>query len=176
MTVVQFRRLIEEAVALRQPLDTDDFAQFAAEAGDEAFWRSQVDLDRAIEAWSVRSKRPNPRRLVVRRVFAWVATLAAGIGVIWLARPADSLAPEVRIEANLSKSSSQPIVAALPVMSEPLALAPVVAPRPPQDQRLANAAATAERLAYAFQPVGEQVSSVVRLLMDAVPGSDVFSL
>ena len=40
----------------------------------------------------------------------------------------------------------------------------------------AEATETAERLAYAFEPVGEHVGSVVRLLIDAVPGSDVFAM
>jgi DNA-binding transcriptional LysR family regulator len=176
MNAVQFRRLIAEAIASREPLDTEDFARLAIEAGDDAFWRSQVDLDRAIWAWNVHSKRRTPRRLVVRRVSTLVAAVAAGISVVWLARPAETVAPEVRIQAGVTEFPNGPIVAALPAITEPFALMPVVAPKPPQDLRLAEATATAERLAYAFQPVGEQVNSVVRLLIDAVPGSDVFAL
>jgi hypothetical protein len=176
MNAVQYRRLIAEAIASRASLDTEEFARLAIEAGDDAFWRSQVDLDRAIWAWNAHSKRRTPRRFVVRRVFALVSTVAAGIGAVWLARPAETVAPEVRIQASSTELRNQPIVAALPAITEPFALVPVVAPRPPQDRRLAEATATAERLAYAFQPVGEQVNSVVRLLIDAVPGSDVFAL
>jgi DNA-binding transcriptional LysR family regulator len=176
MNAAQYRRLIAEAIASREPLDTEEFARLAIEAGDDAFWRSQVDLDRAIGAWNVHSKRRSPRRLVVRRVSSLVAAVAAGIGVVWITRPGETVAPEVRIQAGITELPSRSIVAGLPAITEQFALVPVVAPRPPQDLRLAEATATAERLAYAFQPVGEQVSSVVRLLIDAVPGSDVLAL
>ncbi|HEX6987435.1 MAG TPA: hypothetical protein VF170_18800, partial [Planctomycetaceae bacterium] len=53
---------------------------------------------------------------------------------------------------------------------------PLVAPLPPEPDRFAQAAVTAERLAYAFEPVGQQVGTVVRFLVDAVPGADVFSM
>lgn len=64
---------------------------------------------------------------------------------------------------------------ALPDLRDDASVLAVAAPAaPPHD--FAKAADTAERLAYAFQPVGERVGSVVRLLIDSVPGSDVFSM
>jgi hypothetical protein len=178
MNVVRFRQLVADAVASRESIDTDDFARLAAEAGDESFWRSQVDLDRAIATWSARTKERRSRRRVMRRVPVAVAALAAGVAVFWVARP-EPIASDLLLKASMTvsaKAASVPAVPAVPSVAERLTPAPVVAPRPPQDQRLAEATATAERLAYAFQPVGEQVSSVVRLLIDSVPGADVLSL
>jgi hypothetical protein len=175
MNVVRFRQLIADAVASRESIDTDDFARLAAEAGDEPFWRSQVDLDRAIATWSARKKERRSRRLAMRRVFAAVATLAAGVAAFWLAPP-EPIASDLLLEGSVAVSAKAMNVPTLPLVAERSIPAPIVAPRPPRNERLAEATATAERLAYAFRPVGEQVSSVVRLLIDSVPGADVLSL
>jgi hypothetical protein len=175
MNVARFRQLVADAVASRESIDTDEFARLAAEAGDESFWRSQVDLDRAIATWSAHTKERGSRRLVMRRVSAAVTALAAGVAVFWVARP-EPVASDLLLKGSVTISAKMTSVPAVPSVAERSVPAPVVAPRPPQDQRLAEATATAERLAYAFQPVGEQVSSVVRLLIDSVPGADVLSL
>jgi hypothetical protein len=175
MNVVRFRQLVAEAVASRESIDTDDFALLAAEAGDESFWRSQVDLDRAIATWSSRKKELRSRRIVMRRISGAVAAVAAGVAAFWLARP-EPVAPDLLLKGSVTISAKATNFPAVPLVAERSIPAPVIAPRPRQDQRLAEATATAERLAYAFQPVGEQVSSVVRLLIDSVPGADVLSL
>ena len=176
MNAVRFRKLVADAVASREPIDTEEFARLAAEAGDERFWHSQVDLERAIAAWGTRAKQHKVRRIAVRRISACAAALAAGFGAVWLARPMEPVGSSVPSAPTVKVSPAATIVLATPVVAVRPVQAPVVAPRPPQDQRMAEAAATAERLAYALQPVGEQVSSVVRLLIDAVPGADVFAL
>jgi hypothetical protein len=176
MNAARFRQLVAEAITSRQPLETEDFARLAEETGEEMFLRSQIDLDHAIRAWKAHA-RPNRRgRFVTRRASAWIATIAAGVSAIWLAQTIGPAAPEVRSEASTTTATIDVSVTSVPAVAELWPRAPIVAPKPVQDHRLAEATATAERLAYAFQPVGEQVSSVVRLLMDAVPGSEVFAL
>lgn len=176
MNAARFHRLIAQAVAARDPLDTEEFARLAEESGEEMFWRSQVDLDRAIRTWKHQTKPNVRRRFTARRVSVGVATLAAGLGAIWINRPVEPIEPKVRSEASIAATPTEAIMPSVPAVAQRWSPAPIVAPKPPQDRRLAEAAETAERLAYAFQPVGEQVSSVVRLLIDAVPGSEVFAL
>jgi hypothetical protein len=176
MNAARFHRLIAEAVAAREPLDTEEFALLAEVSGEETFWRSQVDLDRAICAWKQREKPTVHRRRFAQRILLSVAGVAAGLGAIWMSRPIDPIAPRVQIETSIVAAPTDAIMPPVPAIAQPWSPDPVVAPKPSQDRRLADAAETAERLAYAFQPVGEQVSSVVRLLIDAVPGSDVLAL
>ncbi|MBA3314282.1 MAG: hypothetical protein M3552_22790 [Planctomycetota bacterium] len=176
MNVSIFRRRVADAVESREALDTPELARLASEAGDVAFWRSQVRLDRAISAWKTPDRSITLRRPVLRRLGAAVSAAAIGFGAAWISRPAETVVPDMPPVTTMQ-------VAALDVPVEPPSeiitrteLTPVAAPRPSQDTRLAQATLTAERLAYAFQPVGDQVSSVVRLLIDAVPGADVLAL
>lgn len=176
MNAARFHRLIAEAVAAREPLDTEKFARLAEESGEEMFWRSQVDLDCAIRTWKHQAKPNVRRRLTAHRVSVGVATLAAGFGAIWMSGPVKPVAPKVRSEVSVAAAPTDAIRPSVPTVAQRWPPAPIVAQKPPEDRRLAEAAETAGRLAYAFQPVGEQVSSVVRLLIDAVPGSEVFAL
>lgn len=195
-----FRELVDAAIEAREPLDTPAFARLAESASpvDRAYWQSQIRLDGALSEWR-RKQVPVATRGPLRvagsvaaatalktwqgvRSAQTATALALGLSavVIWSGREAAPPAPGGSAVADLPAEPvmtvKPPVVAPMPRMalddSQALAMAEPAVPR----DGFAEAAETAERLAYAFQPVGEQVGSVVRLLIDAVPGSDVFSM
>jgi hypothetical protein len=195
-----FRELVDAAIEAHEPLDTPAFARLAegASSADRDYWRSQICLDRAVSAWQRKSS-DLPTRSLLRstatiaaaavlktwhgvRSAQTAAALALGLSavVVWSGReaaPPDAVVSAVAaVRTKPVATLRPPVVAQIPQMrlddSQALAMADSAAPR----DGFAEAAETAERLAYAFQPVGEQVGSVVRLLIDAVPGSDVFSM
>jgi hypothetical protein len=176
MNVSQFRQQLAEAVEARESLATARMASLAAEAGDIAFWQSQVRLDRAIGAWKDQRRPRLAGRPLAGRLCASIAALAAGFGAAWVSRPVETMLPNVATVPTMAVATLEPPTAEGFESIRPEPLVPVVAPIPRNENRLAAATVTAERLAYAFQPVGEQVSSVVRLLIDSVPGADVFAL
>lgn len=205
MTDRAFRELIDEAVEQRRSLDTPRFRRLAdgASEQDRGYWQRQALLDRTIVAWRGGARTPSSRRgesltVIGAGVFvkAWrgvrqgqtAAALALGLSAVviwsgWGEKPPEPVAITV---------PTDPVVAIEPgpVSPEPFDSRPVEPVRPEAGQIAAGgltdgaggaggfteATETAERLAYAFQPVGEHVGSVVRLLIDAVPGSDVFSM
>jgi hypothetical protein len=197
-----FRELVDAAIEARRPLDTAEFARLAGEASpaDRRYWQAQVRLDSAIADW-----RDAEKAGVVRRRSRTAANVVgAGALAAWRTfgtpRTAAALALGLSATFLLWPKASAPVIETVAVSiepehsaasSRPVRPAPVPAPQPPapgttrgpndtlamaQDKRFEEATATAERLAYAFQPVGEQVGTVVRFLIDAVPGSDVFSM
>lgn len=192
-----FRELVNAAIEAREPLDTPAFVRLAESASpaDRAYWRSQVRLDAAVSDWRRKHASP-PGRLrragavtAAAALKAWHGTrtaqataLALGLSavVIWYSRESGPSEPDVSTIAAVPvepvMTLRPPVVAPAPRAefdgSRTLAMAEPGTPQPD----FAEAAEAAERLAYAFQPVGEQVSSVVQLLIDAVPGSDVFSM
>ncbi len=131
--------------------------------------RAAARLDSAIRAWTSRAK--SRRR---RRVVASVGLACAAVAVIVSQRPTDRPSePSVIVEAPAALPAEEsvrsvppapPVVAA--VSDEPTAA----------DDRLADATQTADRLAYAFQPVSDGVGDVMRLLIDAVPGAGRLTL
>lgn len=197
-----FRELVDAAIEARRPLDTAEFARLAGEASpaDRRYWQRQVRLDFAIADW-----RGAEEVRVVRSPFRTAgAAFGAGALVAWrsvrTAQTAAALALGLTAAFLLWPKVPAPVVETFAVSvdsehaaepSPPVQPAPAAAPGTTvpdgnrgssdtlamaQDKRFEEATATAERLAYAFQPVGEQVGTVVRFLIDAVPGSDVFSM
>lgn len=176
MSASPFRRRLAAAIASRQALDTPHWAQRAIEADDVAFWQAQVQLERAIPAWKHHSVTTPRTRSVIRRVAAPVMAMSLAVAAAWISHPVESVVPLAPPEPVVAMVPVGDVLISKPADPLPAILPPVVARRPAPDNRLAEATVTAERLAYAFQPVGEQVGSVVRLLIDAVPGADVFAL
>lgn len=175
MNVSSFRRHLADAVESRRPFDTPEMSQLAAEADDVAYWRNQVRLDQAISLWKEDWVVRKPRHASGRFVVA-VAAMALGLGVVWVSRPLQVMTPGAPQAATMTVAAVEVPGDVVSNIVVPEPIEPVVAPLPRGDTRLAEATVTAERLAYAFQPVGEQVGSVVRLLIDSVPGADVFAL
>jgi len=201
MTDPAFREIVDAAIEARRPLDTPAFSRLAESASeaDRRYWRAHARLDRAVADWQAKHAVPKVRTVTRAALVtaglalkAWqgvrsaqtAATLALALSavVIWSGRQTEPLEPLV------ANSPTEPV---LTIDSEPIApvpqdassgasggsSAPLALADPPAARGdFAEATETAERLAYAFQPVGEQVGSVVRLLIDAVPGSDVFSM
>lgn len=193
-----FRELVNTAIEAREPLDTPAFARLAESASpaDLIYWRSQIRLDAAVSDWQ-RKCATAPGRLrtagavtASATLKAWrrartaqtATALALGLSavVIWHSRETGPSDPDVSV---IAAAPVEPVMVVRPPAVAPvprtksggtkaLAMAEPGVPQPD----FAEAAEAAERLAYAFQPVGEQVSSVVQLLIDAVPGSDVFSM
>lgn len=169
-----FRKHLERAIESRLPLAEVDFSEFESDSQDRAFFEQQAQLDQVISLWKAHHVRTGRRRRS-RNALAGVSLLAAGILGVAL------LNPPKRYEAG-SEVESPAIVSVdvveTDVSPETIAtvLEPAVAPLPEESEQYAAATVTAGRLAYALQPVGEHVSSVVQLLIDAVPGSEVFAL
>ena len=173
-----FRDRIERAVENREPLDTPEFRRLAATATEHerADFRDQVALDHAIVAWRGAVRETQIRVAVRRRVAAFVAAAAAGAGFAWIAVSG----PATHDATGIDVAQTSPVAVIAPENAARSAVVvrdPLVASRPSSPQtQFAEASLTAERLAYAFEPVGEQVGTVLRFLVDSVPGADVFSM
>lgn len=175
-----FRNRVESAVESHEPLDTPELRRLslAADGDDRAYWRSQMQLDRAIACWQ---QELGPRRssaAFIRRAAAVLSITAAGVAAGWLSGA--SLGIGSNDEAVRSIPSDEFVMIAEPEISVPPVSSHSVDQTLAQNQlasdQYAEAAETAGRLAYAFEPVGERVGTVVRFLVDAVPGSDVFAM
>ena len=131
---------------------------------------AEARLDSAIGAWVQRGRVQRVRR---RRLAASVLIAAV------VASVAISQRPDGR-----ALVTAAPDPATLESVEVPVRPVPVEPPTPPvvtvdpvvSDDRLAQASLTADSLAYAFQPVSDGVGDVMRLLIDAVPGTDGLTL
>ena len=195
---------LQQAVEERRRLNTEADAPPAALAAREPQvaqeWGAQLQLDTAIAAWQHR-QRAQRRQALHYRVAAGVAVAAALFVTVFPARdntPGPQTLP-VAVIAPQSPTLKTPTVKTPTVKrldAETLAVPtlPVtpVAPtrfaaadRGPQTrvdadlaaaQRFERTAETAQRLVYAFGPVGDSVSDVMRRVMDAVPGAGSLTL
>lgn len=200
MTDRTLRELVDAAIEDRRPLDTPAFARLADKAskGDRLYWLAQTRLDEAVAVWRERESADRVRPAGIAAVVAarlalhaWrglrtaktSAALALGLSgiVVWSGREAEPpgvAMPAVSLERVMTVAPG-PVPPARSVDGVPeFRGQPYLAPDSPSGPAdgYAEATETAERLAYAFEPVGEHVGSVVRLLIDAVPGSDVFAM
>ena len=179
MKPTAYQRRLRDAVEARETLDRPEFARLAMQAGQCDEWRREVQLDQAISAWRQQQRKAGLRQTVRQQAMTIAAATALGLGGLWLMQPVEpvltagpAIAEQVSYEEPTDRGR---LVAARPLDSSHRSQ-PVAAPRPDELDRFAQASVTAERLAYAIQPVGEQVGSMVRLLFDAVPGTDVLAM
>lgn len=174
MNDLPFRNRVERAIELRSSLTELDCSDLESDTQDQAFLERHVQLDHLIEIWRANLIRKR-RRQRTQSAVAGVSLLATGIAAIAFLRdaPQEGAIPEARVPIV---ASAVPVESDFSPKASTAVLEPVVAPVPRESEQFAAASVTAGRLAYALQPVGEQVSSVVQLLIDSVPGSEVFAL
>lgn len=178
-----FRDRVESAIESREPLDTPELRRlsFSGTCEEREWWQEQVRIDRAIGEWQSEFCPSQPLRWNARRLAAALAVTAAGLLAGWFAASdsvPDSNQP-VRPASVPGEVASVPTVS--PIAPKPRvetdAFGPsTLATHQFKSDQFAEAAETAGRLAYAFEPVGERVGTVVRFLVDSVPGSDVFAM
>ena len=173
-----FRERVQTAIENREPVDSAELHRLAlsADPEDAEWWQEQIALERAIAEWRTVVRRSSARAEIARRVAISFATVAAGAALVWLSTSPGVELHETEVIAAIAEAEE--IAVGAEVRPERLlaSRAPVVAPRPASPDRFAQASITAERLAYAFEPVGERVSTVFRFLVDSVPGAEVFSM
>ncbi|MGC1273454.1 MAG: hypothetical protein WBC44_07070 [Planctomycetaceae bacterium] len=175
-----FRDRVESAIESHEPLDTPELRRLslAADGDDRAYWRSQMQLDRAIADWQQELRPRRSPAAIVRRAAAVLSITAAGVAAGWLSGASLWFASNDQAARSIPSNDvvmiAEPEIGVPPVSSHPVDQ--TLAQHQLTSDQYAEAAETAGRLAYAFEPVGDRVGTVVRFLVDAVPGSDVFAM
>lgn len=174
-----FRERVELAIESRESLDTPDLQQssLAASGDDRAWWQEQLRLEQAIAEWRNAQCSPRPLQRNVRRLAAVVSVAAAGLVAGWITTGMPIFPPDRAARTAVGTEETAAMSNGAAAASGTFADRPAALPDDPfQSDQFAEAAATAGRLAYAFEPVGERVGTVFRFLVDSVPGSDVFAM